>query len=84
MTAVNTERAEPAARDAEAPDPARKRTRLLVVDDPAPVRAGLREVLTDEADFEVVAAVGTAEAAMLVAEGEAIDRRGGRLSAGWP
>jgi DNA-binding NarL/FixJ family response regulator len=37
------------------------RTRLLVVDDHAAVRAGLRELLSDETDFEVVAAVATAE-----------------------
>jgi DNA-binding NarL/FixJ family response regulator len=49
------------------------RTRLLVVDDHAAVRAGLRELLDDEMDFEVVAAVGTAEAAMSVAESERID-----------
>lgn len=49
------------------------RTRLLVVDDHAAVRAGLRELLDDETDFEVVAAVSTAEAAMSVAESEPID-----------
>lgn len=73
MTTVEIERVETVATAAEASHPARARTRLLIVDDHAAVRAGLREVLADEADFEVVAAVGTAEAAMLVAEGESID-----------
>ncbi len=48
-------------------------TRLLVVDDHPAVRAGLRELLEDEADFVVVAAVDGAEAAMSVAEREPID-----------
>ena len=47
--------------------------RLLVVDDHPAVRAGLRELLADVADFEVVAALATAEAAMDVAERERID-----------
>jgi DNA-binding NarL/FixJ family response regulator len=51
----------------------RARQRLLIVDDHAAVRAGLSELLDDAADFEVVAAVATAEAALSVAEGEAID-----------
>ncbi len=49
------------------------RTRLLVVDDHPAVRAGLRDLLDDEGDFEVVAAVASAEAAMAVAEREPID-----------
>jgi two-component system, NarL family, invasion response regulator UvrY len=49
------------------------RTRLLVVDDHAAVRAGLRELLADEADFEVVAAVASAEDGIEVAEREPID-----------
>jgi DNA-binding NarL/FixJ family response regulator len=48
-------------------------TRLLIVDDHAAVRAGLRELLDDEADFAVVAAVATAEAALSVAEREPVD-----------
>ena len=47
--------------------------RLLVVDDHPAVRVGLAELLAGEADFELVAAVETAEAAMEVAEREAID-----------
>jgi DNA-binding NarL/FixJ family response regulator len=49
------------------------RTRLLVVDDHAAVRAGLRELLEDQRDFEVVAAVDSAEAAIAVAERRPID-----------
>ena len=41
-----------------------RRKRLLVVDDHPAVRAGLRDMLHDEADFEVVAAVDSAEAAL--------------------
>jgi DNA-binding NarL/FixJ family response regulator len=49
------------------------RTRLLVVDDHPAVRAGLRGLLGDEVDFEVVAAVATAEAGIEIAEREPID-----------
>jgi DNA-binding NarL/FixJ family response regulator len=49
------------------------RKRLLVVDDHPAVRVGLRKLLTEEDDFEVVAAVATAEAGMLIAENERID-----------
>lgn len=48
-------------------------TRVLVVDDHAAVRAGLRDLLEDEPEFEVVAVVPSAEAAMSVAEREPID-----------
>ena len=48
-------------------------TRLLVVDDHPAVRAGLRELLADEPDFAVVAAVATAEAGVAIAEREPID-----------
>jgi DNA-binding NarL/FixJ family response regulator len=51
----------------------RQRTRLLVVDDHAAVRAGLRGLLDEQRDFEVVAAVASAEEAMSVAEREPID-----------
>jgi DNA-binding NarL/FixJ family response regulator len=60
-------------RQTEPPDRPPQPTRLLVVDDHAAVRAGLRELLDDESDFEVVAAVATAEAAMSVAENQPID-----------
>lgn len=49
------------------------RTRLLVVDDHPAVRAGLQQLLDDEADFEVAAAVATADDAVAVAEREPID-----------
>jgi two-component system response regulator DevR len=48
------------------------RKRLLVVDDHPAVRTGLRELLADEADFEVVAAVDSAEAGLDVAKREPI------------
>lgn len=51
----------------------REPTRLLVVDDHAAVRTGLRDMLADEPDFEVVAAVATAQEGLAVAEREAID-----------
>jgi DNA-binding NarL/FixJ family response regulator len=51
----------------------RERTRLLVVDDHAAVRAGVQCLLADDPDFEVVAAVATAEEALSVAERQAID-----------
>jgi DNA-binding NarL/FixJ family response regulator len=47
--------------------------RLLVVDDHAAVRAGVRDLLSDEADFDVVAAVASAEEALSVAARERID-----------
>lgn len=47
--------------------------RLLVVDDHPAVRAGLRQLLEDQADFEVAAAVATAEEALSVAEAEPVD-----------
>lgn len=49
------------------------RKRLVVVDDHPAVRAGLRELLANEADFDVIAAVASAEAGMEVAQREPID-----------
>lgn len=63
----------PHNRPAASPAAARGPTRLLVVDDHAAVRAGLRELLEDETDFEVVAAVASAEEAMVVAKQKPID-----------
>lgn len=51
----------------------REQSRLLVVDDHAAVRAGVRDMLADEADFDVVAAVATAEEGLSVAEDQVID-----------
>jgi two-component system, NarL family, response regulator DevR len=50
-----------------------ERQRVLIVDDHAAVRSGLRELLADEEDFEMVAAVASAEAALSVAETEPVD-----------
>jgi two-component system, NarL family, response regulator DevR len=65
--------AEPHTRRIAQSEPRAARTRVLIVDDHAAVRAGLRELLDDEPDLEVVAAVDGAEAAMTVAEREPID-----------
>ena len=45
-------------------DHPRRPLRLLVVDDHPAVRAGLRQLLVDQADFEVAAAVATADEAL--------------------
>src|SRR5438067_11270166 len=47
--------------------------RILVVDDHPAVQAGLRELLADQEDFELVAVVESAEAAIGIAEREPID-----------
>jgi DNA-binding NarL/FixJ family response regulator len=47
--------------------------RLLVVDDHPAVRSGLRELLDAQPDFEVTAAVASAEEAMAVAEHTELD-----------
>ena len=54
-------------------EPSSERTRVLVVDDHPAVRAGLRELLADEPEFEVVAAVSSAEAGLAVAERDPVD-----------
>jgi DNA-binding NarL/FixJ family response regulator len=61
------------SRHTELPETRAAQTRLLIVDDHAAVRAGLRDLLEDEGDFDVVAAVASAEAAMVIAEREPID-----------
>src|SRR5207248_11769676 len=65
--------APPTIQHAQLRDDPLARTRLLVVDDHPAVRAGLRELLADEPDFSVVAAVDSAEAAVEVARREPID-----------
>jgi DNA-binding NarL/FixJ family response regulator len=50
-----------------------RRTRLLVVDDHPAVRLGLRQLLEDQPDFNVVGVVETAEDALAVAESHPID-----------
>ena len=50
-----------------------KSKRVLIVDDHAAVRAGLRDLLDDETDLEVVAVVEDAESALSVAEREPVD-----------
>ncbi|MGN6871553.1 MAG: response regulator transcription factor [Solirubrobacteraceae bacterium] len=50
-----------------------ERMRLLIVDDHPAVRAGLQQLLDDQADFDVVAAAATAEDALAIAESDPID-----------
>jgi len=50
-----------------------RRIRLLVVDDHPAVRLGLRQLLEDQLDFNVVGVVETAEDALAVAESNPID-----------
>src|SRR5947199_10812021 len=54
-------------------DHASGRVRLLIVDDHPAVRGGLQQLLDDQADFEVAAAVATADEALSIAEREPID-----------
>src|SRR5437763_12394775 len=63
----------PATQSSGSLDSPRPRTRLLVVDDHPAVRGGLRNRLADEADFEVVAAVATAEAGIEAARRVPVD-----------
>lgn len=49
-------------------------TRVMIVDDHALLRAGVREMLADESDMEVVAEAGSAEEALqLLREGTEVD-----------
>jgi DNA-binding NarL/FixJ family response regulator len=63
----------PTLKQAQSPDNASSRMRLLVVDDHPAMREGLRELFADEPDFDVAAASATAEAGIAVAEREPID-----------
>jgi DNA-binding NarL/FixJ family response regulator len=65
--------AEPHVRPAQVSEPPATHTRLLIVDDHAAVRAGLRDLLADEPDFTVVAAVEDAETALSVAGRQPVD-----------
>jgi two-component system, NarL family, response regulator DevR len=65
--------ADPHIRPIELFEPWAAHIRLLIVDDHEAVRAGLRELLDEETDFEVVAALDSAEVAMTVAERQPID-----------
>jgi DNA-binding NarL/FixJ family response regulator len=47
--------------------------RCLLVDDHPAIRVGLRELLADEAEFEVLAAMASAEEAVAFAEGTQVD-----------
>ena len=70
MTSVATK---PAGHDLEAREALPERTRVLVVDDHPAVRAGVRELLADTADFEMVAAVSSAEAGLEAVARDPID-----------
>ena len=50
-----------------------EKIRVLVVDDHAAVRRGLRELFEDQRDFKVVAAAPSAERAMTIAERDELD-----------
>lgn len=56
------------------PTTQRASTRVMIVDDHALLRAGVREMLADEPDLEVVAEAGSAEEALqLLRDGTAVD-----------
>lgn len=65
--------AQPLPRQTEPANFAHAPARLLIVDDHAAVRAGLGKLLNDQADFEVVDAVASAEQALAVAQREPVD-----------
>ena len=51
----------------------RERRRVLIVDDHAAMRSGLERLLADQDDFDVVAAVASAKAALSVAQQQQVD-----------
>jgi DNA-binding NarL/FixJ family response regulator len=65
--------AHPRTEQAEPAELGRAPTRVLVVDDHPAVRAGLRDLLADRAEFEVVGAAASAEEALGVAEHTSVD-----------
>jgi DNA-binding NarL/FixJ family response regulator len=65
--------AHPGTRRTEPSTTSSEPARLLIVDDHAAVRAGLKQLLSGEVGFAVVAAVATAEEAVAVAEREPVD-----------
>jgi DNA-binding NarL/FixJ family response regulator len=73
LTEPSTLSAEVPARALQRDGRTTRRKRLLVVDDHPAVRAGLRDMLNDEADFDVVAVTATAEQGIELAERERID-----------
>lgn len=70
---MTTVAAQPHIQRPEAVELERAPIRLLVVDDHAAVRTGVRELLEDQADFEVVHAARSAEEALSTAERAAVD-----------
>jgi DNA-binding NarL/FixJ family response regulator len=64
------------ARENEIQEPhtsAQKEIRILIVDDHAILRAGVREMLSDEDDLQVVAEAGSAEEALQTLRNTAVD-----------
>ena len=72
MTAVAKRAARRVVNDS-APRPTMERIRVLVVDDHPAVLRGLRELLGDQPDCQVIAAVRSAQEALSVAEREDLD-----------
>jgi DNA-binding NarL/FixJ family response regulator len=70
---MTTVAAKPSAGHLAARESLSERTRVLVVDDHPAVRAGLRELLAEDAEFEVVAAVPDAEAGLEAATRDHVD-----------
>jgi DNA-binding NarL/FixJ family response regulator len=70
---MTTPAAQPRVRQTGAAKLVRAPIRVLVVDDHAAVRAGLRELLEDQPDFQVVHAAASAEDALSVAGHTPVD-----------